>query len=359
MFYPRGGLRRLLPGITVVLASNVARAERPVPRLNLLVERDAASEICPDSERILAAGRRLFPAADLQQTPIASSAGIHAEVLIRPTLGGHEAAVHVRGERNGERVLVDRDEECRGLADALAVALALIVDPDAAHAALAARERARPPDPAASAAFASDSPQAPVIDRDGGPSSLGPIERLALDAGALAGVGLLASPAFGGYIGVSATAAGGATLRLRAARLLTSKAEIGAGNVTLDLWGGFVGACYRLPRGERLALSPCLDFGAGAQRAAGRGFTLANHTVWSPFLSLGPSLTGTVGIAAGFEAVLTAGAAANLWREGYVVVEGDGPPGAAEARSLRQPAIGAFVALGVEKAWPDDFRPAR
>jgi hypothetical protein len=257
------GLVGLTAGVVagVLFGSSAAAAVSSTHPVYLEVDLARGSDACPGPQQILVASRALFPDAGLQSPQPEDDGVLAVAVSIRPVADGHEAVLKVSGPRNGERTLVDRDVGCRGLADAIAVAIVLMVDPTATRT-----RRTVPPPPQ----IRSKAPEK------------GEAVRLGAEGGALGSVGVLGTRAYGGFLGVALTAWKGATLRLRGTRQFgtTTTVELpatevttgGSGEVSVDLWAGGLATCWRLERGTALALTPCLDFMAGSQRGESRSF---------------------------------------------------------------------------------------
>jgi len=319
----------------IVLAAPGVRAESE-HAVDLALERAPGSEACPGPESILGAVHVLFPEVVLRTPNPTDSEVLAVSVAIHPLADGHEALLRVSGQRSGERTLVDHDAGCRGLADAIAVALVLMVDPDA-------RPAQQPPAPEPPAATSYTAPR-----READPVPV----RLGAEGGALGSGGLLGNLAYGGFLGATITAWNGPTLRIRGLRQIAVPSSVelpatptttgGSGEVAVALWAVAVAACYRLTRGQAVALSPCLEFTAGSQHGEGHDFPVGNNDYYRPFLALGPSLGLAVLAYAGVELVLTAGVSANLWRQSYLV-----DAQAAQTQDL----VGAYAGIGVGTAW--------
>jgi len=112
------------------------------------IERAPGAEACPDADAVFSALRRLFPERAFHQSAQPSGSGTSAHVAIRPLSPGYEAALSVLGPRRGERVILEKDADCRGLADALALAFMLLVEPPDAKGAPETSGAAATPQPA-------------------------------------------------------------------------------------------------------------------------------------------------------------------------------------------------------------------
>lgn len=90
------------------------------------VERAPSSLDCPSAERLTSAveaivGRPLASSEDSKRLSV--------QVVFTRSEKGYEAHLRLTGAAEGERVLLDRGENCEALADAVAVTLALLFDP--------------------------------------------------------------------------------------------------------------------------------------------------------------------------------------------------------------------------------------
>src|SRR5512138_2634383 len=123
----------LATGFGALAVSPPVRAEGV--RTWLEIHRDRSSSLCPSEQSVFGAIARLFPAAPIRRSMDESQASASAVVSVRRTTqGGHEALIRVTRPREGERVIVDQDPGCEGLADALAVALVMLIEPERAAA---------------------------------------------------------------------------------------------------------------------------------------------------------------------------------------------------------------------------------
>jgi hypothetical protein len=317
--------------------SHRAQAE-PTP-IRLEVMRAPGSEQCPDASRILAAAAALFPNSALRAATEGDLTAPAAQVLVEPVAGGHQATVRVGARRPGERRIVDSDEQCRGLAEALAVALTVQVAPPAV------------PAPAAQAKPAAVAPRPRPLERR-------LIARAGVELGALGGFGLFGkpdsagafeAPAFGGALGASAWAASGPGLRLRVARAVAPDATVGPGIVKQDLWAVLAAGCFRWLAASKLALAPCIELGWGQQQATAEGFASENGSASRRWLVAGPSLTLSMTLAKPLAFSATAGLSGRLHEQSYSVDD---------EVVLRQPRLGSFLIVGLEAVWSIFGSPA-
>src|SRR5262245_51916025 len=94
----------------------------------LVVTRDDGARDCPDSAVLGArvetvAGKELFAAAG----DAARDTWVQVEFV--RSITGYRAVISARGQRQGTRALDDVGPECSSLAEAVAVTLAILLDP--------------------------------------------------------------------------------------------------------------------------------------------------------------------------------------------------------------------------------------
>ncbi len=170
----------LLVASALVSSAAPAFADGGVVRLE--VTRAPGSCVCPNAGGIVYTAAKLFPDMPLRLARPDDSSAPRVEIAVEPVEGGHSAVLRSSG---GERKIVDWDVQCRGLGEALAVALVVWVAP-----------------PAASPRASPSTPVEADLWRDP-PRSDERRWQLGVEAGGLGGVGLLGEPAFGGAVGAS------------------------------------------------------------------------------------------------------------------------------------------------------------
>jgi hypothetical protein len=276
-------------------------ADEPV-EAEIDIEQAPGSEVCPDKEAVFRSIRRLFPERDFRQSKDASRSTARARVTIRPLSPGHEAVLTLLPPRAGERVIREQDEDCRGLADALALAFVMLVAPPEPGVS-SENESDATKSGAASAATSPDVPGAappsskPAVPQkktrapDTVPASpRGPrLYRAGVGASLVGGLGVLSEPALGFAAELELFHRTGFGLSLQGLRLWSEPAEGQGGSVTLTLWGLLVAPCYRHRLGPASRLDACLRVGVGSQHAEVKGF-LSPQSGGFPWLVLVPSL---------------------------------------------------------------------
>ena len=313
-----------LTGLAVLaLTAGAAPAFAAGGGVRLEVTRAPGSAVCPNAGGIVYTAAKLFPDTPLRLARADDDSAPRIEISVQPVEGGHSAVLRSAG---GERTIVDWDLQCRGLGEALAVALVVLVAPPSASAA---------PEPVA---LEPEQPEpADVANAEERPWRLG------VEAGGLGGVGLLGEPVFGAAVGASVWSKVGLGVRVRGARALALSENVAPGEVEADLWALFGAACYRFSPLERLALAPCAELGWGAQHAAASGLTASSGSASRRWLVAGPSfglalaLVGPLAFAAG------AGMTVRLHDQSYFV----------DDQSVQhQPLVGGYALLGLEASWP-------
>jgi hypothetical protein len=140
-----------------LLALGIAALARPAhaepPRVSLVVTRAPGAEDCPDSASVAARISPLTRSEIVDATPGAPpDTWIQVELLRE--LAGYRAVIAARGRRQGTRTIEDVSESCGSIADALAITLLMLLDPEPARPAmpplpLPPQEERPPPPPAA------------------------------------------------------------------------------------------------------------------------------------------------------------------------------------------------------------------
>lgn len=273
-------------------------ASQPVEAV-LELERAAGSQACPDKEAVFRSIERLFPEREVRQGSAASPSAVRARVTIRPLSPGHEAVLTLLPPRRGERVIREQDEDCRGLADALALTFVLLVmPPDTRETETASETAGQAAKPIAAGAL---TPEASITTPDKAAEppknvrateSAGPAAHSyegGIGASIVGGVGVLSEPALGAGGELELFHRSGWGLSLQGLRLWSRSAETEDGSVTLSLWGLLISPCYRQRLGKASRLDTCLRFGIGSQYAEVKGFQQPQSGSF-PWQVLAPSI---------------------------------------------------------------------
>ena len=270
------------------------------------IERAPGAEACPDSAAVFRAIQRLFPERSLRQSNANESAA-DARVAIRPLASGYEAVMTVVRPRPGERVILEKDEACRGLADALALAFVMLVEPPDAKtapptldAAAEAAGSAAASDAAATPAPSEPEPAAaprapPPVPPSASASRRGHAFHGDVGAAVVGGLGVLSEPSLGVAAELTFVHRSGWGVALEGMRLWSAPADGDGGSVTLDLWAFLFGPYYRGRLSRRSSLGAGLLLGFGSQKADVKHFDNPNPGSF-PWMVLMPAIDYRLGI---------------------------------------------------------------
>lgn len=239
---------------------------RPLDAL-IAIDRAPGSDVCPDAPALFRAMARLFPERAFRQATAASQSVASAHITIRPLPPGYEAVVSVLQPRRGERVILEKAEDCRGLADALALAFVMLVEPPQSETAQGEPEAPAAATPATEPPAAAPRRDTAAALRDTQPQEPESSFHADLGASAIGGVGLLSEPALGAAGGLDVVHVSGWGASLQGMRLSSPPSRAEGGSVTLTLWGVSLGPCYRGRLSPRSSLDGCVRFGFGSQHA--------------------------------------------------------------------------------------------
>jgi hypothetical protein len=263
--------------IVAFCATLGGRALAEPVRASLTVTRDDGSRECPDSAALTArvetvASRKLFEIAETEPRDT------WVQVEFVRSISGFRAVISARGSRQGTRSLEDVGPECTSLADAVAITLAILLDPTIATGGdpppLAVIPPAAPPVVAPASA---DSPTArpealhedtavpTVIGLEG---SAGP--SFAMLEGVVPFVEAGVRGRFGDFI---ALGGGGGFV-------LPQRIDHGSGTVDVSLAYGYARGCANLLPKRRTNLEGCLEPMLGGLRGSGEDYDQGNQTEW-------------------------------------------------------------------------------
>lgn len=270
-------LKWVLP-LPIALGIGVASIPSPCSAspLSLVIETEHADNAkdCADQARLLSKVEQL--AQRTVSASIASADSIHVVVRFARAAGVYRATLEFQGPKPGVRQLGDRSDSCEPLVDAVAVAIALLLDNE-----LERRERA-------AIEVRHAAPTIRIIDsrvepKRGSPSGIP--WYLATEGGPQWGLRSTATAWFGLVLGVAATS--GFALESSALAWLPSESRFDTGTVTVSLVAGAVRGCYLWGHGWRLG--PCAAMALGRLRGSGGGFdeSFSTNLFWA---ALGTSL---------------------------------------------------------------------
>jgi hypothetical protein len=286
---------------------------KPNP-IHIEIDRAPGSELCPDESAVFQALARLFPERSVQNSNVLQGSVTAARITIRPTTHGHEALILTVLPRIGERTLMENDASCSGLADALAVTLALLSQVRGQENAIATQKTVvtTPPqtqkaakEKAENSESFSSTPTGPLPNYQSVPVVLPEFKRwkasqksnmnVTANVASVGGIGLLNSPSAGAALGAELFHRSGFGLTFQGVRLWSVPLHKEGGSVKLTLWGGALGGCYRHRVTSRSNLDTCFQFAAGQQRPLVNGFA-HSRSEGVPWVVLGPKLRYLFGV---------------------------------------------------------------
>ena len=320
------------------------------------LERAPGSQACPDKEAVFRSIRRLFPERPLRESGDAANSTVRAQVTIRPLTPGHEAVLTLLPPRHGKRVIREPDEDCRGLADALALAFMMLVAPSEptteseapsaiAESSAAATSPATPPAPPQKPAEPQKSARA--VEPLPASASAARSYRAGVGASLVGGLAVLSEPTWGGAGEVELFHRSGWGLSLQGLRLWAQPAEAEGGSVTLTLWGLLVAPCYRQRLTAAASLDACLRFGVGSQYAEIEGF-VAPQSGNFPWQVLVPQISyrqGLLGLEHLLSAFVRLGLVGQLRPQSFSVRLADGSGDLVQIAGA--PGLGVMAEIGV------------
>ncbi|HMA96399.1 MAG TPA: hypothetical protein VKP30_27120 [Polyangiaceae bacterium] len=336
----------------------------------------SGSESCPDADTVFRSMALLFPERSIQRIQRVYDlrhADTNVHVTVRPLANGYEAHIKLLGPRSGERLITEPDANCRGLADALAVALTMLVDPPGepprgtAGVSAEPSTAGTPPQPEEQATSPGTKPTtttpAPVLRKPTSTSTrpkkvrrsapvVAPAMRtqtvaaphqpktnhraasVAVDAatsssatwssharlGALMGYRLLSEPELGMIVGADLFHSPGLGLELGALGTWVQPAENRGGSIRQRRFGALLGACYAGAAWTHSEYQLCIEFGIGALSTKTESFAI----IYEPerldaWLTAGPKLGYLHKLSRGLDAFVSVAALANLTRDRYLV----------------------------------------
>jgi hypothetical protein len=307
-------------GLAALLASPAARADE-LPRL--WVQRTNETLDCPDAGALAVSVARLMGRPALDTSDLAVSPTGYDVRVVRGQ-GGYEAVIRTIGRAGRSRKIVDPGEDCAGLADALALSLAILLDEGAEPAPALLR---LPPPP----------PRAPAP-----PPRRAPADRLGVAVGPAVAFGVLGPATAAAFADAEVRASSALALGLSVLWIPRRTEDFPPGEVDLSLVAGAARGCAVAVSSERAALSLCAEGAAGALRATGRGYP-ENGEVTRPWVALGAAAvaSGRLGGPLGFTA--RADALVPLGRESFDVV-------GLEGLAYDTSPVGVMVGVGLRLA---------
>jgi hypothetical protein len=283
------GRTELTRALLAALLTTVAAPSRADPgRASLVVTRDDGSRECSDSAALsrrveVIAGKSLFSSNENEPRDT------WVQVEFVRQISGFRAVISAHGSRQGTRALDDVGPDCGSLAEAVAVTLAILLDPATAQnesiqaSSLAGVSVAEnlfsepPPLPSPISPPAKAPVDAP---RDSPKTETERARRVfGVEAGAGAALGVLD--------GLALFVEGGGRARLGevfvlgagAGYVLPDELQFAEGSVGMSLTYGYVRACANVLPKRRVIVEACLEPMLGALRGEGRGYE-TNEVEW-------------------------------------------------------------------------------
>jgi len=308
-----------------VSSRGAAQAE---PRASLVVIRGDGARDCPDADAL---AERVRAVAGTNVIGVGSSASpieTWVQVAISHDFAGYNAQISTFGRRHGTRALEDLGPSCASLADAVAVTLAMFLDPYETPPSSSPR-----PEPVAKKR--SPEPKAPA-------TSAARESRFFIDGAAGLTFNLLehSEPFLGVGLGFRPSARW--SVALGGTFVLPDSKVDGSRSVDLRLSFAFLQVCaLALGHVDRASLAWCAAPQVGSLASDGRGYqnNFAEHSLWLA-LGIGPEaafrLTHSLSWVFGAEAVIP------LLEQGF-----DVQSNGVRSSAYRTPSVAALVSLGL------------
>lgn len=320
-------------GLLLVLATvskgPLAVAQTQPPKAALIVTRGEGAQDCPDSAALAERVRAVAGANVVSAEPGTAAFQTWVQVAIARSFYGYGAQISTSGLHHGSRTLEDVGPSCANLADAIAVTLAIILDPYAG---------APPPRAAAPA----EVPMPRAAQKAKPPSDAPRPSWFFLAAGAGVTLNVLdhAMPALAVTAGLRLSASW--SLSLGGGYVFSDTVNSPGGEVELSLAYVDFGACGRaLGEGGKAQLNWCLTTMLGSLRGSGQGYD-NEYSKSSAWFSVGVGPEVVFPIARSFSWILTAEAVLPLVRSGF-----DVQTAGSQSPAFRPSSVGALVSLGV------------
>ncbi|MEI9942131.1 MAG: hypothetical protein WDO69_33365 [Pseudomonadota bacterium] len=315
--------------VAALSVATLSAAQAGAPRASLVVTRSEGAEGCPDAAALAEQIRIVAGANVIGSGPSVTPIETWVQVTISRNFGGYSAQISTSGTRHGTRLLEDLGPACTSLADAVAVTIAMILDPYPNSPSpieepvpIASQRVPKPKTPAVSAPAASA--------RFFGDGSAGIAFNMLAHAQPFLGVGL----------GFQASARW--SLALGGAFVLPDRTADGTPTVNLRLGYASLQGCARvLGDGDHVGLSWCAASQLGSLAGSGDGYQddSSKRALWFA-LAVGPE--AAFRLTRSFSWLLTGqGVIPLLEQEFYVQSDG------ARSSVFRSPSVAGLVSLGL------------
>jgi hypothetical protein len=294
-----------------LLGHRAARAQGPVTPI--VVHRSPQAAQCPDANAIASAVNRLVGRNAVD--PLADGdVGILVDVTKAEI--GYAATVRSSGKAKGLRELRDDTDSCSGLAEALSLTIALIIDTMDRPTEKVAVERPV---------------QRKQASEEGSAS-------LAAELDLAGAADLLHSLRLASMGGADVSTRRGHSVGLGWIGTQSYEAVLAPGHVDMSLWAVVLRACGAAVSQPRVKLLLCGLPAAGSMHASASGYS-RNGAVTRPWLALGGEVAAVGKIAGPLQWALRSGALVTL-REETFTIQGLGD-------AYETPRVGGFIAVGL------------
>lgn len=320
-------------GLLLVLATvskaPLAVAQTQAPQAALIVTRGEGAQDCPESTALADRVRAVAGANVVNAEPGTAAFQTWVQVAIARNFNGYSAQISTSGVRHGSRTLEDVGPSCANLADAIAVTLAIILDPYASA----------PPPRAVRPAEVPTRPTSPPK-KPPGNAPLPSRFFLAASGGVTLNVLDHAMPLLTATAGLRLST--NWALLLGGGYVFTDTVSSAGGEVELSLAYVDFGVCGRaLGESGGAQLNWCLSTMLGPLRGSGHGYD-DEFSKSSPWFAVGVGPEVEFPIARSFSWILTADAVLPLVRNGF-----DVQTGGSRSPAFRPSSVAALVSLGV------------
>jgi hypothetical protein len=256
-------LGALLLAVTATTAAHAVGTAPP--RAQLVVTRGAGAEDCPDVTA-LASKVRAMTAADVASSAADMPRDTWVEVELSRVLFGYRATISARGLRHGTRTIDDVGSSCSSLADAVAITLVMLLDPEVAPE--------PPPRPPPAPAIATAPPTNPAARRAFIPGA---------EAAGGVSFAVLAHPAPMLELGVRAGVGARLGLVLGGGLVFPDRVDVAGGSVKLGLAYGYLRGSLSLLEHAGTLLAIVAGPTLGSLSGEGSDYDVpmpAHHLVW-------------------------------------------------------------------------------
>ncbi len=309
-------------------------AQEASPRASLVVTRGDGAQDCPDAEQ-LAEQVRTVAGANVVGVGLPVHAETWIQVSIVRNFGGYSAQISSLGAHHGTRALEDLGPTCASLADAVAVTIAIFLDP---------YQSAPRPDPPPERA----PPRITAPPRNPEPlpvlhSTRWPRLTLAASGGVALNLLEHSQPLIDAQVGLQLSQRW--SVALGAAFVFPDSKPIGGGEIDLSLSYGYLQACARALGGtDSLRIDWCAAPLIGRFGASGKGY-LENSSQQSAWfaVTLGPQVTFP--ISGAWSWVLAGQGVAPLVRQSFAVQSAG-----VRSNAFRSASVAGLISVGVRGA---------